>query len=299
MGIAAVTQMQTLTDLTPEEKTRKECDIKAANMILHGLPNDIYTLLNHKKIAYCTWYMMKELMEDTELTKQEKESKLVDTFDIFTSEKGETIHSYYILFSKLMNDINIIGIDMTPLQVNTKFVIGVKQADELHKVSFDQLYAYLKQNEPDENETTDEQQDFLADGLEGFNSDCEELPNSTSILMTKKVDTYDLEVDDAPIAKAIFMAKLSLAGSINRDDDDPSKAQRIQPVLYDGNTLAEKHASNSVIDFEETLILADESRLKIKTKQDEHNDKLIDYSKLNKLYEYFVPQKQISTEQAY
>ncbi|GJV49325.1 hypothetical protein Tco_1439537 [Tanacetum coccineum] len=77
------------------------------------------------------------------------------------------------------------------------------------------------------------------------------------------------------------------------------KAQRIQPFLYDGNTLAEKHASISVIDSEETLILAKESRLKIKTKQDEHNDKPIDYSKLNKLYEYFVPQKQISAEQAY
>ncbi|GKB91425.1 zinc finger, CCHC-type containing protein [Tanacetum coccineum] len=64
MGIAAVTRMQTFTDLTPEEKIRKECDLKAANLILHGLPNDIYTLLNHKKIAYDIWYRVKELMEE-------------------------------------------------------------------------------------------------------------------------------------------------------------------------------------------------------------------------------------------
>nr|GEV92649.1 hypothetical protein [Tanacetum cinerariifolium] len=48
----AETRMQTWKDLTPEEKIRKECDIRVANIILHGLPNDIYTLLNHKKKAY-------------------------------------------------------------------------------------------------------------------------------------------------------------------------------------------------------------------------------------------------------
>nr|GEU31797.1 zf-CCHC domain-containing protein/UBN2 domain-containing protein [Tanacetum cinerariifolium] len=54
-GRVAETRMQILADLTPEEKTRKECDIKASNIILHGLPNDIYTLLNHKTKAYDIW----------------------------------------------------------------------------------------------------------------------------------------------------------------------------------------------------------------------------------------------------
>ncbi|GJR70350.1 zinc knuckle CX2CX4HX4C containing protein [Tanacetum coccineum] len=39
-------------------------------------------------------------MEGTELTKQECESKLYDDFDRFTSEKGESIHSYYLRFAK-------------------------------------------------------------------------------------------------------------------------------------------------------------------------------------------------------
>ncbi|GJY92197.1 hypothetical protein Tco_0507979 [Tanacetum coccineum] len=60
------------------------------------LPNDIYTLLNHNKKAYDIWYRVKELMDGTELTKQERESKIADEFDRFTSEKGETIQSYYI-----------------------------------------------------------------------------------------------------------------------------------------------------------------------------------------------------------
>ncbi|GKA40644.1 hypothetical protein Tco_0733237 [Tanacetum coccineum] len=51
----AETCMQTLKDLTREEKIGKECDIRAANIILHGLPNDIYTLFNHKTKACDIW----------------------------------------------------------------------------------------------------------------------------------------------------------------------------------------------------------------------------------------------------
>ncbi|GKA05855.1 hypothetical protein Tco_0684975 [Tanacetum coccineum] len=61
-------------------------------------------------------------MEGTKLTKKQKDSKLYDEFDRFTSEKGEMIQSYYLRFAKLLNDMNITGISMTPLQINTKFV---------------------------------------------------------------------------------------------------------------------------------------------------------------------------------
>nr|GEU49578.1 hypothetical protein [Tanacetum cinerariifolium] len=40
------TRMQTFKDLTPKEKIRKECDIQASNIILHGLPNDICRILD-------------------------------------------------------------------------------------------------------------------------------------------------------------------------------------------------------------------------------------------------------------
>ncbi|GJS01918.1 hypothetical protein Tco_0318426 [Tanacetum coccineum] len=78
-----------------------------------------------------------------------------------------------------------------------------------------------------------------------------------------------------------------------------TQAQRLQPVLYNAKALSEKHDPISVYDSEDTLITAKESRLKIKEKQEKHNDKPIDYSKLNKLYEYFVPKKQLSVEQVY
>ncbi|GJX91528.1 hypothetical protein Tco_0344854 [Tanacetum coccineum] len=48
--------------------------------------------------------------------------------------------------------------------------------------------------------------------------------------MTEKVDAYDSEVDDAPTASAIFMAKMSPVGSINWDEVGPS---------YDSDILSE------------------------------------------------------------
>ncbi|GJU45286.1 hypothetical protein Tco_0047082 [Tanacetum coccineum] len=125
-------RMQELKDLTPEEKTRISCDIKATNIILLGLPSDIYTFSNHHKIARDILNMVKELIEGTELTKQERESKLYDKFDRFTTDKVEAIKSYYLRYAK--------------------FVTAAKQAKNFHYVRFNQLYAYLKQNENDANE---------------------------------------------------------------------------------------------------------------------------------------------------
>nr|GEZ09360.1 hypothetical protein [Tanacetum cinerariifolium] len=62
------------------------------------------------------------IMKGTELSLQERECKLYNEFDRFTSEKGETIHAYYLRFAQLINDMNTIGMTMQKLQVNTNFV---------------------------------------------------------------------------------------------------------------------------------------------------------------------------------
>ncbi|GJX42960.1 hypothetical protein Tco_0259636 [Tanacetum coccineum] len=70
-GTSEYKHEQRLEDLTPKQKLRKSCDIKATNIILLGLSLDIYTLVNHHKTTKEIWDRVKELMEATELTKQE------------------------------------------------------------------------------------------------------------------------------------------------------------------------------------------------------------------------------------
>ncbi|GJY28409.1 reverse transcriptase domain-containing protein [Tanacetum coccineum] len=162
-GVTNIIRKQTPDDLSPKERLRYDSDIKAVNIILLGLPVDIYTLINHYQTAKEIWDRVKELMKGTEMTKQERASMLYDEFDKFTSEPGESIHSYYLRYAKLINDMNMIPMSMSNMQINMKFVNHLqpewsrfvtvaKQARDLHVVNFDQLYAFLKHNEKDAKE---------------------------------------------------------------------------------------------------------------------------------------------------
>ncbi|GJW85751.1 hypothetical protein Tco_0158896 [Tanacetum coccineum] len=76
------------------------------------------------------------------------------------------------------------------------------------------------------------------------------------------------------------------------------KAQLSQPALYDGHRLLQPgHARVTVHDSDETLLETEVSRMKMSQKPG--HVKPIDYAKLNALYDQFVPQKELSREQAY
>ncbi|GKA48335.1 hypothetical protein Tco_0741293 [Tanacetum coccineum] len=89
--------------------------MKATNIILQGLPADIYSLVNHHRVAKDLWKIVQLLMQGTSLTKQERECKLL------------------------------------PPEWS-KFVTDVKLVKDLHTNNFDQLHAYLEQHELHENE---------------------------------------------------------------------------------------------------------------------------------------------------
>ncbi|GJS52006.1 hypothetical protein Tco_0625368 [Tanacetum coccineum] len=86
-------------ELSAAEKIQADCDMKATNIILQGLPADIYSLVNHHRVAKDLWERVQLLMQGTSLTKQERECKLYDAFDKFTHIKGESLHTYYLRFT--------------------------------------------------------------------------------------------------------------------------------------------------------------------------------------------------------
>nr|GEW67071.1 hypothetical protein [Tanacetum cinerariifolium] len=67
-------QDRVVKDLTPEEKERYKADIRVTNILLQGLPKDIYTLINYYTDAKDIWDNVKMLLEGSELTKDERES---------------------------------------------------------------------------------------------------------------------------------------------------------------------------------------------------------------------------------
>nr|GFA36830.1 hypothetical protein [Tanacetum cinerariifolium] len=68
---------------------------QATNIILQGLPLEVYALVSNHKVSKELWERIQLLMQGTSLTKQERECKLYDEFDKFAYKKGETLREFY------------------------------------------------------------------------------------------------------------------------------------------------------------------------------------------------------------
>ncbi|GKA35367.1 integrase, catalytic region, zinc finger, CCHC-type containing protein [Tanacetum coccineum] len=133
-------------------------DVHATNIVLQGLPKDIYKLINHNIEAKAIWDNVKMLLAGSELTKEDRESQLYDEFERFKMLPGENINEYYVRFHKLVNNMRNIRMTMPNIQLNSKFVnnmspewdrfvTAVKLNKGLKETNHEQLYAYLKQHE--------------------------------------------------------------------------------------------------------------------------------------------------------
>nr|GEZ63832.1 hypothetical protein [Tanacetum cinerariifolium] len=92
------------------------CDVKATNIIMQGLPPKVYALFITHNVAKELWERIQMLMQGTSLTKQERECKLYDAFDKFAYQKGETLCDFYLRFSLLLNDINMYNMKLEQFQ---------------------------------------------------------------------------------------------------------------------------------------------------------------------------------------
>ncbi|GJS76023.1 hypothetical protein Tco_0725904 [Tanacetum coccineum] len=87
---------RTYKDLSDMEKKRYDADVRATNIMLQGLPKDIYKLINHNIEAKVIWDNIKMLLAGFELTKEDRESQLYDEFERFKMLPGENINEYYV-----------------------------------------------------------------------------------------------------------------------------------------------------------------------------------------------------------
>ncbi|GJR16647.1 hypothetical protein Tco_0799299 [Tanacetum coccineum] len=160
-----VTRPKKYSELSATEALQADCDIKETNIILQGLPPEVYALVSNHKVAKELWERIQLLMQGTSLTKQERECKLYDEFDKFAYKKGESLREFYLRFSLLLNDMNIYNMKLEQFQVNTKFlntlppewrkfVTNVKLVRDLHTTNIDQLQAYFGQHEFHANESS-------------------------------------------------------------------------------------------------------------------------------------------------
>nr|GEU64113.1 retrovirus-related Pol polyprotein from transposon TNT 1-94 [Tanacetum cinerariifolium] len=115
-----VTRPKKYSELSATDAIQAYCDVKATNIILQGLPQEVYALVSNHKVAKELWERIQLLMQGTSLMKQERElnTKFLNTFPPEWS----------------------------------KFVTDVKLVRDLHPKNVDQLHAYLGEYEFHANE---------------------------------------------------------------------------------------------------------------------------------------------------
>ncbi|GJW48951.1 hypothetical protein Tco_0080597 [Tanacetum coccineum] len=146
----------------------------------------------------------------------------------------------------------------------------------------------------------EEENDFMHDNAYGDNT-LEEL-NATMIMMARIQPTDD-KSDAKPTYDDEFISEVNASqidmvnGLFSKSDHEQQhlkKAIEAQPKMYDGEKLESNKLKVDLPHYEETLKDAEKSRLKMKDKMIQ-----LDYSKLNALYESFVPQTEIPVEKTY
>nr|GEW16539.1 hypothetical protein [Tanacetum cinerariifolium] len=208
------------------EKERYNADIRATNILLQGLPKDIYTLINHYTDAKDIWDNVKMLLEGSKLTKEDR-------------------------FAKLINDMQNIKMTMSRMQLNSNFVnnmlpewgrfmIAVKLNRGLRDSNYDQLgtiHMVEVQLGMGKHRTElgmlIQNSDYFKDKMllmqaqeNGVALDEEQL-----LFLADDCDVCDSDVDEPPTAQTMFMANLSSLDPVY-DESGPS---------YDSDTLSEVH----------------------------------------------------------
>nr|GEW41201.1 uncharacterized mitochondrial protein AtMg00810-like [Tanacetum cinerariifolium] len=272
---------RTYDDLNDNVKKRFDADVCATNIVLQGIPKDIYKLINHNIKEKAIWDNVKMLLARSELTKEDRESQLYDEFECFKMLPCENINEYYVRFYQLVNDMRNIMMTMPNIQLNSKFVnnmspewdrfvTALKLNKWVKEINHKQLYAYLKQHE--KHATQDRliinqtQRNFARGNGATGNKGAQIRAGNVN---ADECDAFDSGVDDEPTAQSIFMANLLSTRPINQQagpsnasilskptklsDQDADaaigvpnpfylkQAQRAQPALYDGNELLKTH----------------------------------------------------------
>nr|GEW41686.1 reverse transcriptase domain-containing protein [Tanacetum cinerariifolium] len=84
-----VTRPRNYSELSPTDAIQVNCYVKATNIILQGLPPEVYALVSNHKVAKDLSEKIQLLMQGTSLTKQERECKLTYTPGASGSNSGK------------------------------------------------------------------------------------------------------------------------------------------------------------------------------------------------------------------
>nr|GEV04641.1 reverse transcriptase domain-containing protein [Tanacetum cinerariifolium] len=147
-----------------QEKKIQKIDRLTRSILIQGLPNDIYSLIDSNKIAKDLWDALARHMLVSKYGEQDRKVAVLYEYKMFKATEGELLLDIYIRYLQVINDLKKCGYSKYNCELNFKFVNNVqpewkqyatmmRQNKNLMDINIDALYNILKQNQGDVNDT--------------------------------------------------------------------------------------------------------------------------------------------------
>nr|GEU39839.1 retrovirus-related Pol polyprotein from transposon TNT 1-94 [Tanacetum cinerariifolium] len=275
IGENGVTRPKKYSELSATEAIQSDCDVKATNIILQGLPPEVYALerkwkgnmskqcTKPKRKRDASWFKDKVLLVQAQANGQIlHEEELAFLADLgITEEALAEVHNPDNLDTNLTNqDVQAM---LSSKQSNVVNHSETKITSDSNIIPYSQTFnrkrifnanGFLLKNDFKKEESRNiDRGNALEKGIKQLDNIVFKRDQSaqTVYMLTKPQFFYDHITKQAVGFQNHFYLK---------------KAQQLEPKLYDGNVI-EKTSAIVIPDFEETLILAEASHSKMLLKQ--------------------------------
>nr|GEV57623.1 reverse transcriptase domain-containing protein [Tanacetum cinerariifolium] len=151
-----------INSIQNEEKTRK-IDHLARSLLIQGLLNEIYSLIDSNKTAKDLWDALERQMHGSKYGEQDRKAAILYEYETFKAIEGEKLLDTYLCYLQVINDLKKCGYKKNNCELNYKFLNNLKpewkqygtlmrQTKNLMDINIDALYNILKQNQGDVND---------------------------------------------------------------------------------------------------------------------------------------------------
>nr|GEU66882.1 hypothetical protein [Tanacetum cinerariifolium] len=255
------TRTKKYEELLVAEKLQTDCDLKATNIALQGLPADVYVIVNHHKVSKEIWDRVKLLMQGDDPIAYL--NKAMDFLSAVAALRFPSNNNQLINSSDPRNQSTIQDGRVTVQQVqgrkgqsytstgNKGNATSSRGNNAGGKARVVKCYNFQGEGHIASQILDEEQLAFLVDpGIPDGQAAQTTIPNTVAF-QTEDLDAYDSDYDDVFNAKVVMMANLSNYGSdvISKCDKSYNNQNAIEiPKYFENNDLkAQLQAKDTTI----------------------------------------------------
>ena len=142
-------------DFSDADKEQIALDTSVRQTLMESLDHEMFNVVKGLTTAKKIWDKIEVVMEGTAEVRNNKTLILKMEYDTFRIRKGESITDIYLRFSQLVLDLNLRGVTLPVVEVNTRYlrnqpksiehrVYAVRETRNLHTTSLEEYYGILK-----------------------------------------------------------------------------------------------------------------------------------------------------------